>query len=104
MNNVVRKYVIYLKKYSYEYGLIENFEFFDDNEIYGWGDEGDVEWYIPIDYLLMSDEELQNVVDEKINERDEKKRIEQEKIKQQEEEKEKRMYEKLKQKYGVSEN
>jgi hypothetical protein len=97
------------KKYSYEYEWITIFKLLDD-EIFGWGlcsKHGclnDVDCYFPIDYLFMSDEELQNVVDEKINERDEKKRIEQEKIKQQEEEKEKRMYEKLKQKYGVSEN
>lgn len=91
------------EKYSYKYGMIRNFEFFDDNEIYGWGVEGDVEWYIPIDYLLMTDEELQKIVDEKINERNEKERIEQEKKKQVKEEKERRMYEKLKQKYGGTE-
>lgn len=91
------------RKYSYKYELIEKFEFFDDNEIYGWGCEGDVELYIPIDYLLMTDEELYNVVDEKINERDENERITREENKRVQEEKERQMYETLKQKYGSNE-
>ena len=97
------------EKYSYEYEWITNFKMYDD-EIHGWGlcsKNGyvdDVECYFPIDYLFMTDEELQNIVDEKINERNEKERIKQEKRKRVKEEKEKQMYETLKQKYGLSEN
>ena len=96
------------EKYSYEYEWITNFKLFDD-EIHGWGlcsKNGyvdDVECYFPIDYLFMTDEELQNIVDERINERNEKERIKQEKKKRVKEEKEKQMYETLKQKYGGTE-
>ena len=81
------------EKYSYEYGWITNFKLLDD-EIYGWGlcsKHGyvdDAECYFPIDYLFMTDEELQNIVDEEINKRNEKERIKQEKKKRVKEEKE----------------
>ena len=87
------------EKYSYEYEWITNFKLLGD-EVHGWGlcsKHGyldDVECYFPVDYLFMSDEELQNIVDERINER-----IKQEKNKQAQEEKERQMYEVLKQKY-----
>ena len=93
------------KKYSYEYNYITNFKLLGD-EIHGWGlysQNGcldDVDCYFPIDYLFMSDEELQNIVDERINERNEKERIKQEENKRTKEEKERQMYEVLKQKYG----
>lgn len=98
------------KNFFYECNYITNFKLLGD-EIHGWGlgfssQNGcldDVEWYFPIDYLFMSDEELQNIVDERINERNEKERLIQEKKKQQEEEKERQMYETLKQKYGGTE-
>lgn len=90
---------------SYEYNYITNFKLLGD-EIHGWGlysQNGcldDVDCYFPIDYLFMSDEELQNIVDERINERNEKERIKQEENKRTKEEKERQMYEMLKQKYG----
>lgn len=92
------------EKYSYKYGLIRHFKFIN-NELYSWGysDEDYFVWYIPIYYLFMTDEELQNIVDEKINERNEKERIKQEKNKRAQEEKERQMYEVLKQKYGGTE-
>ena len=96
------------EKYSYEYKWITNFKLLGD-EIHGWclysqnGCLDDVECYFPVDYLFMSDEELQNIVDERINERNEKERIKQEKKKQAKEEKERQMYEALKQKYDGAE-
>ena len=51
----------------------------------------------------MSDEELQNIVKERINERNEKERIKQEENKRTQEEKERQLYEVLKQKYGGTE-
>lgn len=96
------------KKYSYEYNHITNFKLLDV-EIHGWGlysQNGcldDVDCYFPVDYLFMSDEELQTIVDEKINERNEKERIKQEENKRTQEEKERQMYEALKQKYGGTE-
>lgn len=97
------------KKYSYEYNYVTNFKLLGD-EIHGWGlysQNGcldDVDCYFPIDYLFMSDEELQNIVEERINERNEKERIKREEKKRVQEEKERQMYETLKQKYGGAEN
>lgn len=96
------------KKYSYEYNHITNFKLLGD-EIHGSGlysQNGcldDVDCYFPIDYLFMSDEELQNIVEERINERNEKERIKQEEKKRAQEEQERQMYETLKQKYGGTE-
>lgn len=96
------------KKYSYEYNHITNFQLLGD-EIHGWGlysQNGcldDVDCYFPIDYLFMSDEELQTIVEERINERNKKERIKQEENKRALEEKERQMYEVLKQKYGNTE-
>lgn len=96
------------KNYSYEYKYITNFKLLDV-EIHGWGlysQNGcldDVDCYFPIDYLFMSDEELQNIVNEKINERNKKECIKQEEKNRVQEEKERLMYEVLKQKYGGTE-
>jgi hypothetical protein len=98
-----------LKRYKPEYGYATGFQVLEDL-IYcsGISSEHDskknIECYcIPIDYLFMTDEELQTVVDEKINERNEKERIKQEENKRAQEEKERQMYEVLKQKYGGTE-
>lgn len=93
------------KKYSYEYNHITNFKIVGC-EIHGWGlcsNSVDVDCYFPIDYLFMSDEELQTVVEEKINERNEKERIKREENKRVREEEERQLYETLRQKYGGTE-
>ena len=67
-----------LKRYKPKYGYATGFQVLEDL-IYcsGISSEHDskknIECYcIPIDYLFMTDEELQNIVDEKINKRNKK--------------------------------
>lgn len=82
-----------LKRYKPEYGYATGFQVLEDliycSGIFSEHDyKKNIECYcIPIDYLFMTDEELQNIVDERINER-----IKQEKNKQAQEEKERQMY------------
>ena len=93
-----------LKRYKPEYGYATGFQVLEDliycSGIFSEHDsKKNIECYcIPIDYLFMTDEELQNIVDERINDR-----IKQEKNKQAQEENERQMYEVLKQKYGGTE-